>query len=64
VMFTTRTRGGRVEVDETARVLGVISGEALDGLKARMLLVVALGAKADGPAIQKWIEQLAGESRP
>ena len=64
VVFTTRTRGGRVEIDETARALGVISGEALDGLKARMLLVVALGAKADGPAIQKWIEQLAGESRP
>jgi L-asparaginase len=58
VVFTTRTRGGRVEVDETARALGVISGEDLDGLKARMLLVVALGAKADGPTIQKWIEQL------
>jgi L-asparaginase len=58
VVFTTRTRGGRVEIDETARGLGVISGEDLDGLKARMLLVVALGAKADGPAIQKWIDQL------
>jgi len=58
VVFTTRTRGGRVEVDETARALGVISGEDLDGLKARVLLIVALGAKADGPTIQKWIEQL------
>jgi L-asparaginase len=64
VVFTTRTRGGRVEIDETARALGVIGGEDLDGLKARMLLVAALGAKADGPTIQRWIEQLTNGSRP
>ena len=60
VVFTTRTRGGRVEIDETARKLGVIAGEDLDGLKARMLLVAALGAGADGATIQKWIDRLAG----
>ena len=60
VLFTTRTRGGRVEIDEAARKLGVIAGEDLDGLKARMLLAAALGAGADGPKIQKWVEQLAG----
>jgi len=58
VVFTTRTLGGRVEVDETARALGVIGGEDLDGLKARMLLVAALGAKADVATIQRWIEEL------
>ena len=58
VVFTTRTRGGRVEIDETAHGIGVISGGALDGLKARMLLIAALGAKADGATIQKWIDQL------
>ena len=61
VVFTTRTRGGRVEIDEAARALGVIGGEDLDGLKARMVLVAALGAGADGPTIQKWIERLAGQ---
>lgn len=62
VMFTTRTRGGRVEIDSRARELGVIGGEDLDGLKARVLLIVALGAGADGPAIQHWVDQLAGDA--
>lgn len=60
VLFTTRTRGGRVEVNAGARALGVIGGEDLDGLKARMLLCAALGAGADVPTIQGWIERLAG----
>jgi L-asparaginase len=50
VLFTTRTRGGRVELDEAARTLGVIGGEDLDGLKARILLVVAIGAGANSAA--------------
>jgi L-asparaginase len=58
VVFTTRTRGGRVELDETARSVGVLGGGDLDGLKARMLLIAALGANADDPTIQKWIEKL------
>ena len=60
VMYTTRTRGGRVEVDEPSHKLGVIGGEDLDGLKARMLLVAALGAGATNEKIQEWVERLAG----
>ncbi len=63
VLFTTRTRGGRVEVNPDARALGVLSGEDLDGLQARMLLVVALGAGRDGPAIQELVERLSGLTR-
>jgi L-asparaginase len=63
VVFTTRTRGGRVELDEAALKLGVVGGEDLDGFKARMLLVAALGAGADGPAIQNLVERLAGQGR-
>ena len=62
VLFTTRTRGGRVELDAAARGLGVIGGEDLDGLKARMLLVAALGAGAKDAAIQSWVERLAGRA--
>jgi L-asparaginase len=60
VLFTTRTRGGRVEIDDASRKLGVIGGEDLDGLKARMLLVVALGAGASAQAIQEYVNRLAG----
>jgi len=60
VVFTTRTRGGRVEVADNARQMGVIGGEDLDGLKARMLLVAALGAGADRDTIQNWFISLAG----
>lgn len=60
VLFTTRTRGGRVEVADDARKLGVIGGEDLDGLKARMLLVAALGAGSDSAAIQRLVDRLAG----
>jgi L-asparaginase len=60
VLYTTRTRGGRVEVDESSRKLGVIGGEDLDGLKARMLLIAALGAGATNEKIQEWVERLAG----
>jgi L-asparaginase/Glu-tRNA(Gln) amidotransferase subunit D len=37
----------------------VISGEDLDGLKARVLLAVALGATQDIGTIQNWF-RLAG----
>jgi L-asparaginase len=62
VLFTTRTRGGRVEVGSDARALGVIGGEDLDGLKARMLLIAALGAGKDGAAIQQLVDRLAGQA--
>ena len=60
VVFTTRTRGGRVEVADDARKLGVIGGEDLDGLKARMLLVAALGAGSDPATMQGYFNRLAG----
>lgn len=63
VVFTTRTRGGRVELSEEARNLGVISGEDLDGLKARVLLVAALGKTRDRATLEGYFEQLAGRSR-
>jgi L-asparaginase len=60
VVFTTRTRGGRVEVDPSAREIGVIGAEDLDGLKARMLLVAALPATKDPVLIQGYYERLSG----
>jgi len=60
VVFTTRTRGGRVEVDAAAKALGVIGGEDLDGLKARMVLVAALPATKDAAMIQSYYERLSG----
>jgi L-asparaginase len=59
VVFTTRTRGGRVELNKEARDLGVISGEDLDGLKARILLIVALGETADLTKIQGYYTALS-----
>jgi L-asparaginase len=63
VVFTTRTGGGRVELGETARRAGVLSGEDLDGLKARILLVVALGAMGSSPdldTIESYFRRLSG----
>ena len=63
VVFTTRTRGGRVEISQEARDMGVISGEDLDGIKARTLLVVALGHTKDLARIQSYFEELSGKPR-
>jgi L-asparaginase len=60
VVYTSRTRGGRVEVDGESRRLGVIGGEDLDGLKARMLLVAALGRTRDPALLQSYFERLGG----
>lgn len=60
ILFTTRTRGGRVEINDDARKLGVIGGEDLDGLKARMLLVAALGAGKTAREIQDLVYRLSG----
>ena len=59
VVFTTRTRGGRVEIGDDARKLGVVGGEDLDGLKARMLLVAALGQTSDLSTIQSYFLTLS-----
>lgn len=61
VAFTTRTGGGRVVLDNHARRIGVISGEDLDGLKARIVLVAALGQTRDIPTLQSYFRELSGE---
>ncbi|MGH9388397.1 MAG: asparaginase, partial [Vicinamibacteria bacterium] len=61
VAFSTRTGGGRVEVGEDAKRAGVVSAEDLDGLKARIVLVLALGAGADADGIASYFRRLAGE---
>lgn len=60
VVFTTRTGGGRVVLSDSQRDLGVISGEDLDGLKARMLLTAALGAGRSAEEIAAAFRRLAG----
>lgn len=60
VVFTTRTRGGRVEVDSEARQIGVISGGDLDGLKARLVLVAALAGTRDPALLQSYYDRLTG----
>ena len=61
VAFSTRTGGGRVELGEDAKRAGVLSAEDLDGLKARIVLVVALGAGANADGIASYYRRLAGE---
>jgi L-asparaginase len=63
VVFTTRTGGGSVHVDDEARALGVVSGKDLDGLKSRMLLVAALSRTRDPSILQTYFDQLAGDNR-
>ena len=60
VAFTTRTRGGRVELGEDAAALGVVNGQDLDGFKARLLLILAIGRATDAAALQSYFDRLAG----
>ena len=60
VAFTTRTGDGRVELYPSFQEMGVISGEDLDGLKARMLLIVALGHTSSIVEIQAMYTKLSG----
>jgi L-asparaginase len=60
VAFTTRTRGGRVELGEDAAALGVLNGQDLDGFKARLLLILALGHSSDTATLQSYFDRLAG----
>ena len=60
VVFTTRTRGGRVEVDAEGKALGVIGAEDLDGLKARMVLVLTLPITRDPAVLQGYYNRLSG----
>ena len=61
VVYTTRTRGGRVVLGTDARNLGILSGEDLDGLKARTLLVVALGKTRNLDQLQSYFNLLSGD---
>lgn len=60
IVVTSRTGAGRVVLNEAAKRLGVVSGEDLDGLKARLVLVAALGKTKDPETIQSYFRQLAG----
>jgi len=60
VVIVSRTDEGRVEISDELMRSGVISGEDLDGLKARILLTVALGVTRDPAQIQKWFSAAAG----
>lgn len=64
VIITSRTGEGRVEISDKLKDAGVIEGEDLDGLKARILLILALGITHDVGTIQKWFRQVAGVSFP
>ncbi len=60
VVVVSRTREGRVDLPETLRKAGVIEGEDIPGLKARVLLMIALGATRDVSRIQAWFRSAAG----
>lgn len=60
VVYTSRTRGGRVVVDDESHRLGVVGGEDVDGLKARMLLIAALAKTREPAVLQSYFERLAG----
>ena len=60
VVFTSRTGDGRVVLYPEFSDLDIINGENLDGLKARMLLIAALGQNASQTDIQQFFRQLAG----
>jgi L-asparaginase len=60
VVFTSRTGNGRVLLYPPFNKMGIVTGEGLDGLKARMLLVAALGVTDDPARIQGFYTQLSG----
>jgi L-asparaginase len=64
IVFTTRTGGGRVELSDDFYEAGVVSGEDLDGLKARVVLVVALGTDSSLDTLRGYFRTLAGELAP
>ena len=60
VVFVTRTGAGRVVLSEAQRDSGIISGGDLDGLKARVVLIVALGAGRNAGEIGAAFRSLSG----
>jgi L-asparaginase len=61
VVLTSRTGRGRVLVSPAWAELGVVSAEDVDGLKARMVLVVALGKTEDPAVLQSYFDRLSGK---
>jgi L-asparaginase len=62
VVLVSRVPEGRIDLRPELHGAGVITSEGRDGLKARMLLTVALGAAKDVPTIQRWFQQAGGVS--
>jgi len=60
IVYVTRTGGGRVELSDDTKRLGVIAGEDLDGLKARLVLVAALGRTSDLDTLRGYFHTLSG----
>lgn len=62
VVFTSRTHSGGLREDARWQQGGVVYAEDLGGLKARVALMVALGAGISNPAeLQDLFDKLAGE---
>ncbi len=60
VVFTSRTGDGRIVIYPEFSELGIVNGENLDGLKARMLLIAALGQSSSRDEIQDFFTSLSG----
>ncbi len=60
VVVVSRTTEGRVALSSRLRDAGVIEGEDLDGLKARIVLMLALGADMEPAEIQELFRHLGG----
>ena len=60
VVVVSRTAEGRVALSRRLTEAGVIEGEDLDGLKARIVLMLALGAEMAPEAIQNVYVRLGG----
>ena len=61
VVFATRTGGGRVLVGDDTKRSGVISGEDLDGLKARLVLVATIATTSDPAKLRSYFRRLSGK---
>ena len=64
VLFTTRTGAGRVVLYPPFDEMGVVGGEDLDGLKARVFLMAALGAGSSRQEMLEYLDVLAGRTVP
>jgi L-asparaginase len=63
VVVVSRTTEGRVQLSPRLTEAGVIEGEDLDGLKARIVLMLALGAGFERAEIQNLFRTLGGTAR-